>query len=88
VEFGAHLHSRPESALVKVEAAYHAGCRRFDSALRGFGGCPMADDELVGNLATEKLATYFQQKNVETGLNEDALKKALEKSTEIFSGIL
>ena len=88
VEFGAHLHSRPETALVKVEAAFLAGCRRFDAAMKGFGGCPMADDELVGNLATESLVAYFQQKNIETGIIEDSLKKALEKSGEIFGGIL
>jgi len=88
VEFGAHLHSRPETALIKVEAAYQAGCRRFDSALKGFGGCPMADDELVGNLATETLAAYFQQKNIETGLIEDSLKKGLANPSEIFGGIL
>src|SRR5690606_17833091 len=54
VEIGVHLHANPNSALEKISAAYESGCRRFDGALRGFGGCPMAKDELVGNIATEQ----------------------------------
>ena len=61
IEFGAHLHTTPTSWHEKVDAAYNAGCRRFDGAIQGFGGCPMAKDELTGNMPTEKLISYFAQ---------------------------
>ena len=64
VEFGAHLHSTPETALEKVEAAYNAGCRRFDGAIKGFGGCPMATDDLTGNMPTEVMLNYFDSKQI------------------------
>jgi hydroxymethylglutaryl-CoA lyase len=59
IEFGAHLHTTPDKWFEKIDAAYHAGCRRFDGAIQGFGGCPMAKDELTGNMPTEKLLSYF-----------------------------
>ena len=86
VEFGAHLHSTPEKIVEKVEAAYKSGCRRFDSAVLGFGGCPMAADDLTGNIATEMMVNYFVSKNIETGLNLDLLnKEVLQQSTNLFN---
>jgi hydroxymethylglutaryl-CoA lyase len=86
VEFGAHLHSTPEKIVEKVEAAYNSGCRRFDSAVLGFGGCPMAADSLTGNMATEVMINYFVAKNIETGLNLDLLnKEVMQQSTRLFN---
>lgn len=84
LEVGAHLHATPQSAVEKVEAAHRAGCRRFDGALKGYGGCPMADDELVGNVATETIISVLQRAGVDPGLNMPALSKALEMVPEIF----
>lgn len=81
VEFGAHFHTTPDSWKEKVSAAYQNGCRRFDAALRGYGGCPMAKDELVGNMPTEKLITYFQE---DLGLNRKEFENSLSLSAEIF----
>ena len=86
VEFGAHLHSTPEKIVEKVEAAYNSGCRRFDSAVLGFGGCPMAADDLTGNIATEIMVNYFVSKNIETGLNLDLLSgDVLQQCTSLFN---
>src|SRR5260221_5576997 len=71
VEFGAHLHSNPAKAIEKIEAAFLSGCQRFDGAIKGFGGCPMAEDELVGNLATETILTYLKRKNAFPDLNQN-----------------
>jgi len=84
VEFGAHLHTTPETYHEKVKAAYYAGCRRFDGALKGYGGCPMAKDDLTGNMPTEKMIHWFIEHNISTGLNETALDKALHQSTYVF----
>jgi hydroxymethylglutaryl-CoA lyase len=84
VEFGAHLHSTPDTIIEKIEAAYQAGCRRFDGALRGFGGCPMAKDELTGNMATEKIIAYLESQSVELKLNKVKLEEALRLSSEVF----
>ncbi|SMO67832.1 hydroxymethylglutaryl-CoA lyase [Solitalea koreensis] len=84
IGFGVHLHSTPNSWKEKIEAAYLSGCRRFDSAVRGFGGCPMAKDKLTGNIATENVIDYFQQQNIDTGLNMDAWEDALLFSQRIF----
>jgi hydroxymethylglutaryl-CoA lyase len=84
IEFGAHLHSNPTTAIQKIEAAYRSGCERFDGAMKGFGGCPMAEDELVGNLATETIAGYLKSKNVKIDLNEDEFAKSLEMANAIF----
>lgn len=85
VEFGAHFHSNPSTAIDKISAAYDAGCERFDGAIRGFGGCPMAKDELVGNIATEDMLSYFGKKNLDLGINEASLKAAITASTTIFA---
>ena len=84
VEFGAHLHTTPGTYHEKVKAAYDAGCRRFDGALKGFGGCPMAKDDLTGNMPTEKMIEWFIEHNIATGINETALNKALHQSTYVF----
>ena len=82
VKIGAHLHSRSETAKEKIEAAYKSGCIQFDSAILGFGGCPMAKDDLTGNIATEILLGYFADK--ELGLNEEAFEEAMAMSRVIF----
>jgi hydroxymethylglutaryl-CoA lyase len=84
VEFGAHLHTRPEQWKEKIEAAYNSGCRRFDSTVKGIGGCPMAKDELVGNLATENLVGFCREKNISISLNEQALQDAIFSSSKVF----
>jgi hydroxymethylglutaryl-CoA lyase len=84
IEFGAHFHARPDQASSRIIAAYDAGCRRFDSALRGFGGCPMAKDELVGNIATETLINVLRSKNEQLDMDEQAYSRALTHSTRIF----
>lgn len=84
IEFGAHLHSAPHNAIEKIEAAYLAGCRRFDGALKGFGGCPMAEDDLVGNMATENLISYLKSKNENLNYNWQALEGAFELTNEVF----
>jgi len=83
-EFGIHLHSTPTAWYEKAEAAYQSGCTRFDSALKGYGGCPMAADDLTGNIATENLIGYLQSQNIDTGLNMDKLREAMEYSDRIF----
>lgn len=85
VEIGAHLHSTKESSLEKIEAAYKNGCQRFDVAIHGFGGCPMAKDDLTGNLATEDLEIYFDTYRVPLGLDKDQLKKAYTESWDVFN---
>ncbi len=84
LEIGAHFHTTPDTWRVKVEAAYKAGCRRFDGALKGYGGCPMAKDELTGNMPTENLIQYFKEQAVELNLNEAHLTKALQQTNYIF----
>jgi hydroxymethylglutaryl-CoA lyase len=84
IEFGAHLHTTPETWQEKVSAAYNAGCNRFDGAIKGFGGCPMAKDDLTGNMPTEKLISYFTKQKAETNLNTLNFKKAYDASLEVF----
>ncbi|HIP36043.1 MAG TPA: hydroxymethylglutaryl-CoA lyase [Crocinitomix sp.] len=84
VEFGAHLHSTPQTALKKIEAAYNSGCRRFDGAIKGFGGCPMAKDELTGNMPTELMTDFFEQHHIETNLNQKEFKKSMEMALKVF----
>lgn len=86
VEFGAHLHSQPHNWQEKIEAAYKSGCRRFDSAMKGYGGCPMAKDELTGNMPTENMVSYFNQIHVETGLDPEAFNHAMALVNEVFMG--
>ncbi len=83
-EIGVHLHSTAENWKEKLDAAFKAGCRRFDGALKGIGGCPMAKDDLVGNMNTEWMIDYFRERNVLAPLNEEAFKKSLEMADAIF----
>lgn len=84
IEFGAHLHTTPGSWHEKVNAAYQGGCRRFDGAIQGFGGCPMARDELTGNMPTEKMLSYFTSHKIETGVNWLAFEAAFNKAKDLF----
>lgn len=83
-EFGAHLHTTPESWEEKVSAAYEYGCRRFDGALKGYGGCPMAKDDLVGNMPTEKIIEYLQSEKVPLDIDEAELKESLFLAGKVF----
>ncbi len=84
-EIGVHLHSSPLIWREKIDGAFNAGSRRFDGALKGIGGCPMANDELVGNMDTESMIKYFSEKNVLPPLNTSALNESLKIAAEIFS---
>jgi len=84
VEIGVHLHSNPATAVAKIEAAYTAGCKRFDGAMKGFGGCPMAADELIGNLPTETILSFLEQKGESLSLDKGAFHAALRMADEIF----
>jgi len=84
IESGVHLHSRRENSIEKLEAAFSAGCRRFDGALNGICGCPMAGDELVGNMDSLLMINYFKKKNVLPALNEQALEKSIRLANDIF----
>jgi hydroxymethylglutaryl-CoA lyase len=88
VEFGAHLHTHPTFWHDKVEAAFEAGCMRFDGAIQGFGGCPMAKDELTGNMPTEKLLSYFNTQKIQTNLNALAFEHAYNAASALFSNHL
>ncbi len=79
VEFGAHMHTQPHNWREKVEAAYKSGCRRFDAAMKGYGGCPMAKDELTGNMPTEQLISYFDDQKIELGLPRYAFLDSMHK---------
>ena len=84
IQIGVHLHSRPDNWKEKLDAAVNAGCKRFDGALKGIGGCPMANDELIGNMNTEWMIGYFQQKDLLENLNKEALSKSLQLADGIF----
>lgn len=84
IEFGAHLHTTPDSWHEKVDAAYNAGCRRFDGAIRGFGGCPMAKDELTGNMPSEKLLSYFNSIKKKTSIKMTSFESAYNVASDIF----
>lgn len=84
VEFGAHFHTRPDEWEEKIDAAYSNGCRRFDGAINGYGGCPMAADDLTGNMPTEKMLTYFVKKQADLTLNMNAFGEAMRLAGEIF----
>lgn len=84
IEFGAHFHSTPEKTREKLESAYLAGCRRFDTAIKGFGGCPMAKEDLTGNIATERLLDYLNMVGQETELNKSAFDQAMLMSLDVF----
>ena len=85
VEFGAHLHSIPANRYEKIEAAFKAGCRRMDSAISGYGGCPMATDDLTGNMATEELLLFAKNNNLGLGLDLQKFEQAKEFSTKVFN---
>jgi hydroxymethylglutaryl-CoA lyase len=85
IEFGAHLHTTPTAWHEKVNAAYKAGCRRFDGAIQGFGGCPMAKDELTGNMPTEKMLSYFTAEKVDCNINPMSFESSHNEATKIFT---
>jgi hydroxymethylglutaryl-CoA lyase len=84
IEFGAHFHATNDTWQMKIESAYEAGCRRFDGAIGGFGGCPMAEDELVGNINTQNMIQYFENQGVKLSLNKNEFIKSVEISRNIF----
>ena len=84
IEFGAHLHTDPSTWFEKIDMAFQNGCKRFDSAIRGFGGCPMAKDELIGNMATENLISYFKHLNKDIDIDLNQFSKSMEIAIEIF----
>jgi len=84
VNIGLHLHSTPEDLQEKIAAAYQSGCRRLDTAIKGYGGCPMAKDDLTGNIATEAVLAYLDRQNINTGLNMQAFAEAIKFSGKIF----
>ncbi|MEZ4829101.1 MAG: hydroxymethylglutaryl-CoA lyase [Bacteroidia bacterium] len=85
IEFGGHFHAHPQHQTEKLEAAWSAGCRRFDSAMMGFGGCPFAEDELVGNISTESLIAFCEEKKVNPGINAAAFRNAAAIAREVFA---
>ncbi|NNL31685.1 MAG: hydroxymethylglutaryl-CoA lyase [Flavobacteriaceae bacterium] len=85
VEFGAHLHTTPSSWYEKVDAAYKAGCRRFDGAIQGFGGCPMAKDELTGNMPTEQLLKYFRDHELNANIDTVSFENAYNQASTLFT---
>jgi hydroxymethylglutaryl-CoA lyase len=85
IEFGAHLHTTPDSWFEKIDAAYKAGCRRFDGAIQGFGGCPMATNHLTGNMPTEKLLSYFTAQKANTNLSPMSFESAYNEASKIFN---
>lgn len=85
IEFGAHLHTTPDKWFEKVDAAYKSGCRRFDGAIQGFGGCPMAKDDLTGNMPTEKMLSYFTTQKASTQTSPMSFESAYNEATKIFT---
>ena len=84
IEFGAHLHCNPDNWKVKTQAAWDAGCRRFDGAIKGYGGCPMAEDELVGNLQMEVFVKYLEERGIRTGVDREWLDRSVLEAGEVF----
>ncbi len=85
IEFGAHLHTTPTTWHEKIDAAYKAGCRRFDGAIQGFGGCPMAKDELTGNMPTERMLSYFTTEKADSNIKMMSFESSHNEATKIFS---
>jgi hydroxymethylglutaryl-CoA lyase len=85
IEFGAHLHTTPTLWHEKIDAAYKAGCRRFDGAIQGFGGCPMAKDELTGNMPTEKMVSYFTAVKANAGIQAMSFESSYNEASKIFN---
>ncbi len=84
VEFGVHLHVTPSTWRSKIQAAYESGCRRFDSTIKGYGGCPMADDKLIGNMPTEKLLSFINELKLENNINSFAFENVFNKAGQVF----
>lgn len=84
VEFGAHLHTLPQNAIKLVESAYNSGCRRFDGAIQGFGGCPMATDDLTGNMPTEKIIDFLEANSIEHQIDKNYFQEAFLKASSVF----
>ena len=84
IEFGAHLHTTPDKWFEKIDAAYKAGCRRYDGAIQGFGGCPMAKDDLTGNMPTEKMLSYFTQQKADTSTSPMSFESAYNVASRLF----
>ena len=84
IEIGAHFHTQPEKAFSKIKAAHEAGCNRFDGAIKGFGGCPMAADNLTGNMPSEKLISYFNQQKIRLNIDPIKFEYAYNQSLTIF----
>ncbi|MCF8461162.1 MAG: hydroxymethylglutaryl-CoA lyase [Flavobacteriales bacterium] len=87
LEIGAHLHTTPDSWKEKLDAAWDSGCRRFDSALKGLGGCPMAKDDLTGNMPTERVLQFLEEKEIVSGINQDAWMEAMMLSGKTFPSL-
>ncbi len=87
IEFGAHLHTTPTTWFEKVDSAYKAGCRRFDGAIKGYGGCPMAKDDLTGNMPTEKMLSYFTTNKIETNVKPMSFESSYNKALDVFNHI-
>jgi len=85
IEFGAHLHTTPDAWFEKIDAAFKAGCYRFDGAIKGYGGCPMAKDDLTGNMPTEKMISYFASEKVETNIHTMSFEAAYNEALKIFN---
>jgi hydroxymethylglutaryl-CoA lyase len=84
IEFGAHLHTTPDRWFEKIDAAYKAGCKRFDGAIQGFGGCPMAKDDLTGNMPTERMLSYFTTVKADTNMHPISFESAYNEATKLF----
>ena len=84
IEFGAHLHTTPDKWFEKIDAAYKAGCKRFDGAIQGFGGCPMAKDDLTGNMPTERMLSYFTSVKADTNMQPMSFESAYNEATKLF----
>lgn len=84
IEFGAHLHTQPDFYWENLMAAYQSGCRRFDAAIKGFGGCPMADNQLIGNIPTEKVITFIEAQKEKHGLNMIAFENSVNEAMKLF----
>ena len=84
IEFGAHFHTTPDKWEEKMDSAYQNGCKRFDSSIRGFGGCPMAKDELTGNMPTEKVFSFFKSKGIDLGVDNSAFEMVVNNMSTYF----
>ena len=84
IEIGAHLHTEPHNWKEKINAAWQSGCTRFDGAIKGFGGCPMAKDDLTGNMPTENMVHFFKNREEETGVNLDEFQQAMDMALHVF----